>query len=238
MAEKVKLFANGVEISPETVMPQVKSTDGTTNVDEVLAQLVQRVSDLEQSQNTSNTVRLQSRYSTGSNAGGEYWDVVIDDWKDEYADMEKYRLVFMRKRSREGGTRWAIPMYYELHPHIEDGAHPENRLNQTCIIPSKRLRVMQYTGGKYVSPFDPFMVDAITFIKGEDENKVLRNITTGAWGSRVTMYIGIALFKYTGKRQFGWERISNIAGLKASVGRRKSVEGADLNPQLMTFHEV
>lgn len=229
MARNSKLFADGEQIYPETVTTQVKNTDNQ-NVDEIISTLNDRIEALEN--RTSEIVYLESIAGEDNFNGDPFtWDVVMHNWDTKYADFDNYRLVYMSKRCWNGGRgyeyRWRVPMFYEMFPHPNDETNPVADISRTAVTPAPVFRVI--TGTQYQFP----QLDKMLSVT---DTRVGTLLMAGSF--RKTSYVGVALFKRTGTGQYGWQRISNIAGLRYSIGRVKTGDPTQIKPNREAFHEV
>lgn len=124
---------------------------------------------------------------------------------------EQYRLVFMRQRRVPGkGLKWSIPMF---------GAIKET--TNSMLLAQSFLPI---TGNLLRADFTKvdWSYRDFTNKAGQIRSRFLDTTNT-------RKKIGYAIFKRTGVGTFGWQRVSNIVGVEASIGNRKVAPNAKLN---------
>lgn len=215
MAREVKIFADGEEIRPETVMSQVKTHDGSSNVEQVINDISNRLTYVE---DVPTTVRISPQIVDVSNGA---WDIQIENWNDKFADFDNYRICVVQKsRGSVNKTlrhftrsKWRVPMFYELKPHPNDGKQPVQNIEYCTFTPARRLRLATGVYSNSVISENALIRRSLTSTTTIDESRYVLKSNRSRKSS-----IGVALFKKTNKGVFGWERISNIAGISTSVG--------------------
>lgn len=128
--------------------------------------------------------------------------IVIENYQPKLMDSTTYRLVRMydRRRSRQG-LKWSIPMF---------GAIKETNASAPLSDTYDPI-----TGSKTAVHIANYF--AISF---RTHQKAARKVYFFCRTHNCNQRSGYALFKYTGIGTFGWQRVSNIVGVRGSIGNK------------------
>lgn len=155
-------------------------------------------------------IRAERFFDTSRMAYSDDIFAVIENYTSTLTDNTQYRFVLMRwRRARRKGNSWHIPFLEALRRNMTTSY---NTISDESAI--RGVDTWWSIGGVKTSFFSDsheiypniFPLDRI--IKHYGNTCVWQN------NHNKKMRFGCAIFKYTGKGHYGWERVSNIAAVE------------------------